>query len=149
MLVSLTNLYCWRVLCAVPGNVVAWTVFPTGYEVTLPSCHHCRGTFPYAPPEWFLPGALPTSQSDIFAFGSFLYVLIEQERHIYYFDMEEHKKQYLAGNIFYEEPCGDDWPIELRTLVVSCIAFAPSDRPCLSDIIEKLEELRKQHSPAT
>eukprot|EP00884_Botryococcus_braunii_P003333 jgi/Botrbrau1/12/Bobra.0022s0009.1 len=42
MLVSLTNLYCWRVLCAVPGNVVAWTVFPTGYELTLPSCHHCR-----------------------------------------------------------------------------------------------------------
>eukprot|EP00884_Botryococcus_braunii_P002169 jgi/Botrbrau1/11953/Bobra.341_1s0018.1 len=108
-----------------------------------------RGTDPYTPPELFLPGAIATPQSDIFAFGALLCLLIEQQPHVNCWDMEEHEKQYLAGNIFYGESFGDDWPTEWRTLVLSCMAFAPSDRPCLGDIIKKLEELQQQHSPAT
>eukprot|EP00884_Botryococcus_braunii_P013977 jgi/Botrbrau1/22580/Bobra.176_1s0012.1 len=46
MLVSLTNLYCWRVLCAVPGNVVAWTVFSHRLRTdaaVVPSLQVCLG----------------------------------------------------------------------------------------------------------
>eukprot|EP00884_Botryococcus_braunii_P002172 jgi/Botrbrau1/11956/Bobra.341_1s0021.1 len=107
------------------------------------------GTAPYTPPELFLPGAIAIPQSDIFAFGALLCLLIEQQPHVNCCDREDHKKQYLAGNIFYGESFGDDWPTEWRTLVLSCMAFAPSDRPCLGDIIKKLEELQQQHSPAT
>ncbi|KAI5944781.1 Mixed lineage kinase domain-like protein [Manis javanica] len=45
--------------------------------------------------------------------------------------------QLVAVN-YYQEPLGEDCPLELQEIIVDCRAYEPSRRPSVNDILEKL-----------
>eukprot|EP00884_Botryococcus_braunii_P005255 jgi/Botrbrau1/14730/Bobra.0108s0074.1 len=88
-----------------------------------------------------LSSMVPTPESDVFSYGATLFEIMTQDHRLPFEDDAELKEHYKEGNVFFEDPPGDNWPAEWRNLVVKCMAFRPSDRPSLDDIICELSQL--------
>eukprot|EP00884_Botryococcus_braunii_P010670 jgi/Botrbrau1/19604/Bobra.0035s0082.1 len=103
-----------------------------------------RGALYFRAPE-VLDGALPSRESDVFAYGEVLHQLMHEKPRLVNYKAVAHKAKYKEGEIFYSGGPPKDWPPEWTSLVVKCMAFLPQDRPSLSDVIAQLSDMKQRH----
>eukprot|EP00884_Botryococcus_braunii_P013122 jgi/Botrbrau1/21810/Bobra.0190s0030.1 len=100
-----------------------------------------RGTPAYMAPELWR-GEPKTTATDVFAFGELLYNLMSHCYRLASCDDSTIEEAYKAGDIWFQEPPRDDWPLQWRNLVLSCMAPNPEDRPSASAVVHRLYEIR-------
>ncbi|XP_042556892.1 mixed lineage kinase domain-like protein isoform X2 [Dipodomys spectabilis] len=84
-------------------------------------------------------------QAEIYSFGIVLWEIVTGKIP---FDGKDNEEIYqLAAMEGYQEPVNEDCPPELQEVIEMCLAYEPSQRPSVKEILEKLSVFTESRSP--